>query len=185
MMYHCMLMGCWSSFYTPKRFNKYPTARAAPCSTKYRYTAKKATVASTTPVVAITSSRLGQVTFFISTRVSCRNVLVFSIVPPTLRVSSEPVPPCDSSFIFAACVAMLPFPIAKLSVAPPISGRGGGIRTPIPGFGDRSPNRWTTPLNSTGRTYLASLCAVCFRHVLQNFLVSSRSECFFLFLVVV
>src|SRR5689334_8647258 len=29
----------------------------------------------------------------------------------------------------------------------PNSGRGGGIRTPIPGFGDRSPNRWTTPLN--------------------------------------
>jgi hypothetical protein len=28
------------------------------------------------------------------------------------------------------------------------SGRGGGIRTPIPGFGDRSPNRWTTPLKS-------------------------------------
>src|SRR5712692_4037357 len=28
------------------------------------------------------------------------------------------------------------------------SGRGGGIRTPIPGFGDRSPDRWTTPLNS-------------------------------------
>src|SRR5277367_2135166 len=27
-----------------------------------------------------------------------------------------------------------------------ISGRGGGTRTPIPGFGDRSPNRWTTPL---------------------------------------
>src|SRR5258708_5769546 len=30
----------------------------------------------------------------------------------------------------------------------PNSGRGGGIRTPIPGFGDRSPSRWTTPLNS-------------------------------------
>src|SRR6266404_3087905 len=29
----------------------------------------------------------------------------------------------------------------------PNSGRGGGIRTPIPGFGDRSPSRWTTPLN--------------------------------------
>src|SRR5258706_3486074 len=29
----------------------------------------------------------------------------------------------------------------------PNSGRGGGIRTPIPGFGDPSPNRWTTPLN--------------------------------------
>src|SRR5437879_498989 len=28
----------------------------------------------------------------------------------------------------------------------PNSGRGGGIRTPIPGFGDRSPSRWTTPL---------------------------------------
>src|SRR5712671_1940510 len=28
------------------------------------------------------------------------------------------------------------------------SGRGGGTRTPIPGFGDRSPSRWTTPLNS-------------------------------------
>src|ERR1700730_3152181 len=28
------------------------------------------------------------------------------------------------------------------------SGRGGGIRTPIPGFGDRSPSRWTTPLRS-------------------------------------
>src|SRR5580704_5038977 len=27
-----------------------------------------------------------------------------------------------------------------------ISGRGGGTRTPIPGFGDRSPSRWTTPL---------------------------------------
>ena len=52
-------------------------------------------------------------------------------------------------------------------------------------------NRWTTPLNSNrsrprnAETYLASLCAVCFRHVLQNFLVSSRSECFFLFFVVV
>jgi hypothetical protein len=35
-----------------------------------------------------------------------------------------------------------------LSSRLPNSGRGGGIRTPIPGFGDRSPNRWTTPLNS-------------------------------------
>src|SRR5215475_12919368 len=118
------------------------------------------------------------------------------------------------------------------------SGRGGGIRTPIPGFGDRSPNRWTTPLNrlpfaihpeaalfaaegfapsasfsffsrlqpfssrsrlrasfrlgnsshqtnSTGlqinRNYFTSLCSVCLRHARQNFLVSMRSECFFLF----
>jgi len=33
--------------------------------------------------------------------------------------------------------------------------------------------------------YLTSLCAVCFRQVLQNFCVSSRSGCFFRFLVVV
>src|SRR4029077_14352657 len=33
-----------------------------------------------------------------------------------------------------------------------ISGRGGGIRTPIPGFGDRSPNRWTTPLKTQNRS---------------------------------
>src|SRR5213082_2999581 len=69
------------------------------------------------------------------------------------------------------------------------SGRGGGIRTPIPGFGDRSPNRWTTPLNSNPvyppnppeENYFTSLCAVCLRHVLQNFFVSRRSLCFFLF----
>jgi len=35
------------------------------------------------------------------------------------------------------------------------------------------------------KAYFTSLCAVCFRHVLQNFFVSKRSECFFLFFVVV
>ena len=42
-------------------------------------------------------------------------------------------------------------PLFAVSVAPLgylDSGRGGGIRTPIPGFGDRSPSRWTTPLIS-------------------------------------
>src|SRR2546426_10796022 len=33
--------------------------------------------------------------------------------------------------------------------------------------------------------YFTSRCAVCLRHVLQNFRVSNRSACFFLFLVVV
>jgi hypothetical protein len=33
--------------------------------------------------------------------------------------------------------------------------------------------------------YFTSLCAVCFLHELQNFFVSKRSECFFLFFVVV
>src|SRR5579864_1108394 len=72
----------------------------------------------------------------------------------------------DSSFFtFTDCVAIKPsshpgaptcsvFPLpapAGLALHPrphraPNSGRGGGIRTPIPGFGDRSPSRWTTPL---------------------------------------
>src|SRR5258707_9033607 len=45
---------------------------------------------------------------------------------------------------------MLPFPAHANSVfrRPQISGRGGGTRTPIPGFGDRSPSRWTTPLKT-------------------------------------
>src|SRR6202795_237466 len=45
---------------------------------------------------------------------------------------------------------MLPFPTSTNNVSrlPQISGRGGGIRTPIPGFGDRSPSRWTTPLKA-------------------------------------
>src|SRR6266436_462134 len=102
----------------------------------------------TTHVVEITSSRLGQVTCFISTRTSCRNSRVLATVPVTFFVSSEPVPPCDSSLlIFTARVAINPHSSA-LSVRFPNSGRGGGIRTPIPGFGDRSPSRWTTPLNS-------------------------------------
>src|SRR4029077_16084581 len=37
-------------------------------------------------------------------------------------------------------------PEAQTLLRPSVSGRGGGIRTPIPGFGDRSPSRWTTPL---------------------------------------
>jgi len=40
-------------------------------------------------------------------------------------------------------------------------------------------------LNLLPYNYFTSLCAVCLRHVLQNFLVSIRSECFFRFLVVV
>src|ERR1700744_5509286 len=47
------------------------------------------------------------------------------------------------------------------------SGRGGGIRTPIPGFGDRSPNRWTTPLYPepapSGRRVNSASCPPCSR----------------------
>src|SRR4029077_13842815 len=85
---------------------------------------------------------------FISTRTSCRNSRVLATVPVTFFVSSEPAPPCDSSpLIFTARVAINPHSHA-LSGRFPNSGRGGGIRTPIPGFGDRSPNRWPTPLRS-------------------------------------
>src|SRR6516162_4081619 len=68
---------------------------------------KNATVAITTPVVDTTSSRLGQVTCFISTRTSCRNSRVPSILPVTLRASSLPF---DSSFaLLTACVAITSF----------------------------------------------------------------------------
>src|SRR5882762_9157614 len=105
----------------------------------------------TTQVVAITSSRLGQVTCFISTRTSRRNSRVLATVPVTLLPNSEPIPPCDSSLpVFTVRVAMNPhsFLRTEKTSVPLNAGRGGGIRTPIPGFGDRSPNRWTTPLKS-------------------------------------
>src|SRR5215472_11546771 len=128
------------------------------------------------------------------------------MVPVTL-LSGKFEPPCPSSFIFTARVAIKPsFPSTNLKARVlPNSGRGGGIRTPIPGIGDRSPNRWTTPLYperrandakgefqirsalqpSKSKNYFTSLCAVCLRQVLQNFFVSRRSLCFFLFFVVV
>jgi hypothetical protein len=46
--------------------------------------------------------------------------------------------------------------------------------------------RAKTPFTNTKiKSYFTSLCAVCFRHVLQNFFVSNRSVCFFLFFDVV
>jgi hypothetical protein len=51
---------------------------------------------------------------------------------------------------------------------------------------DDSP-KFKTGLSPTyeNKNYFTSLCAVCLRHVLQNFFVSIRSVCFFLFFVVV
>src|SRR5215469_7670727 len=200
MMYHCIPIGC-SSPYKPNFLKIACTTRCTPKSTSQRKTPKNATVTTTIHVVDSTSSRPGQVTCFISTRVSWRNSWRFATEPVTLPVSSEPIPPCESSFFtFTACVAIKPLHSPERACLPlrPFdstlnSGRGGGIRTPIPGFGDRSPNRWTTPLNSIpvcsptsqNGTYFTSLCAVCLRHVLQNFFVSRRSVCFFLFFVVV
>src|SRR5215467_1089057 len=161
MMYHCIPIGC-SSPYKPNFLKIACTRRCTPKSTSQRKTPKNATVTTTIQVVDTTSSRLGQVTCFISTRVSWRNSWRFASEPVTLPVSSEPIPPCDSSFFtFTACVAIKPLYSPERACLPlrPFdstrrpgpalnSGRGGGIRTPIPGFGDRSPNRWTTPLNS-------------------------------------
>src|SRR6195256_4863487 len=72
----------------------------------------------TTPVVAITSSRLGQVTCFISTRTSCRNSRVLAIVPVTFSPTPAAAPvmafPVDSPFFtFTACVAMNPSSIPQ------------------------------------------------------------------------
>src|ERR1051326_628909 len=124
----------------------------------------------TTVVVDTTSSLLGHVTCFISTRTSCMNSRVSVIVPLTRSPIPAATPvmgllPESSFFTFTACVAITSFtsPESDSSLPVPlistpragvpacarralISGRGGGIRTPIPGFGDRSPNRWTTPL---------------------------------------
>src|SRR5215467_6868188 len=108
MMYHCIPIDC-RPIQAPNFFRTYCTARCTPRSTSQRKTPKNATVATTTQVVATTSSRLGQVTCFISTRVSWRNSLALDSVPVTLPPNCEPIPPCDSSFFtLTACVAMFP-----------------------------------------------------------------------------
>src|SRR6266446_5566947 len=96
-------------FQTPNLFRTYATPSCTSLSTTSRNTPKNATVAMTTQVVETTSSRLGQVTCFISTRTSCKNSRALSTVPVTLFPSSEPIPPCDSPFFtLTACVAMNP-----------------------------------------------------------------------------
>src|SRR2546423_7869541 len=75
----------------------------------------------------------------------------------------------------------------------PESGRGGATRTPDPRFWRPLLYQLSyTPVpvgaNSIRRLrprYLVSRWAVCFRHREQNFLISSRSGSFFLFLTVV
>jgi hypothetical protein len=130
---------------------------------------------------------------------------------------------CHGTLLIFTC--SLKIPSSPPASSPPCkTGRGGGIRTPTSGFGDRRSTVEPTPLNFSSRrlekftpsppfrakgesrdtlrsssvssvsanssirlrrTHLTSLCPVCFRHVLQNLLVSSRSGCFFRFFVVV
>src|SRR5882762_7291244 len=58
-----------------------------------------------------------------------------------LRGHESSFSPVGQTFLSVLCIKRSPRERQN-------SGRGGGIRTPIPGFGDRSPSRWTTPLNS-------------------------------------
>src|SRR2546425_6391647 len=83
--------------------------------------------------------------------------------------------------------------MALAMVVIPESGRGGATRTPDPRFWRPLLYQLSyTPVpvgaNSIRRLrprYLVSRWAVCFRHRGQNFLTSSRSGSFFLFLTVV
>src|SRR5271168_2485649 len=97
----------------------YCTPRFTPKSTSHKKMPKNVTVAITTQVVEITSSLLGQVTCFISTRTSCRNSRVSVTVPetrvPTPAAVSARAFFCGSSFFtgffggssfLTACVAM-------------------------------------------------------------------------------
>src|SRR5260370_18751799 len=124
----------------------------------------------TTVVVEITSSLLGQVTCFISTRTSWRNSRVSATVPLTRSPMPAAAPVIalllDSPFftftawllikpssypgaLTACSVLPLPAPAGLAPQPPPHraanSGRGGWLRTPIRGFGDRRPNRRTAP----------------------------------------
>src|SRR5271155_2502534 len=112
MMYHCMLMKSRSP-YTPNFLKITETPRCTPRSTNHRKNPKNATVAITTQVVEITSSLVGQVTCFISTRTSCRNSRVSATVPDTRVPTPDAVSAraffCGSSFFtLTACVAMQP-----------------------------------------------------------------------------
>src|SRR5579863_7280462 len=71
-------------------------------------------------------------------------------------------------------------PIAPNSAT---DGRGGGIRTPTRGFGDRWSAVKPTPLHFL--VYLISLCGWCLRQNGQNFFSSSRSVMVFLFFMLV
>src|SRR6266567_7781966 len=133
----------------------------------------------TTNVIVRSSPQLGQITLRSSPRMSSK----LRIRP---RRGAEVVVRCT---LFAlGSVGM-----ALAMVVIPESGRGGATRTPDPRFWRPLLYQLSyTPVpvgaNSIRRLrprYLVSRWAVCFRHRGQNFLTSSRSGSFFLFLTVV
>src|SRR5262249_14920145 len=100
-----------------------------------RNTPKKATVAITTPVVETMSSRLGQVTCFISTRTSCRNSRACAMLPETLpprELAASVIPPWDAPFLtFTACVAIRSSYRTGAMPAPSLAGEE-GFEPPYP-----------------------------------------------------
>src|SRR5580698_7734651 len=189
MMYHCLAIvvatrcpQCLKKLNT--RCSTYPTV----LSTPKKKMPKNATATITTKVVTTTSCRVGQVTWRISTRTSCKNErqrcgYSFSRSQRAPARDSE-APPAISWFFNRSAWKAISHRVSCASVP---FGRGGGIRTPTSGFGDRRSTVEPTPLRFRAGQgdlfYFTSRCPVCFRHRLQNFLVSTRSECFFLFFV--
>src|SRR5438874_7079780 len=133
----------------------------------------------TTNVIVRSSPQLGQMTLRSSPRMSSK-----------LRMR-----PRRGAGVVVRCTlfALGSVGMALAMVVIPESGRGGATRTPDPRFWRPLLYQLSyTPVpvgaNSIRRLrsrYLVSRWAVCFRHLGQNFLTSSRSGSFFLFLTVV
>src|SRR2546429_9678626 len=133
----------------------------------------------TTNVIVRSSLQLGQMTLRSSPRMSSK-----------LRMR-----PRRGAGVVVRCTlfALGSVGMALAMVVIPESGRGGATRTPDPRFWRPLLYQLSyTPVpvgaNSIRRLrppYLVSRWAVCFRHRGQNFLTSSRSGSFFLFLTVV
>src|SRR6202521_4639342 len=137
------------------------------------------TVTMTTNVIVRSSPQLGQITLRSSPTMSSK-----------LRMRPRRgagVGRCSTLFDLGSVGTLLAM------VVIPESGRGGATRTPDPRFWRPLLYQLSyTPVpvgaNSIRRLlprYLVSRWAVCFRHRGQNFLTSSRSGSFFLFLTVV
>src|SRR2546426_1714573 len=133
----------------------------------------------TTNVIVRSSAQLGQITLRSSPRMSSK-----------LRMR-----PRRGAGVVVRCTLFVLGSVgtAFAMVFIPESGRGGATRTPDPRFWRPLLYQLSyTPVpvgaNSIRRLrprYLVSRWAVCFRQRAQNFLISSRSGSFFLFLTVV
>src|SRR5207253_11440551 len=137
------------------------------------------TVTMTTNVIVRSSPQLGQMTL--------RSSPTMSSKLRTMPRRGAGVGRCSTLFDLGSVGTL------SATVVIPECGRGGATRTPDPRFWRPLLYQLSyTPVpvgaNSIRRLrprYLVSRWAVCFRHREQNFLISSRSGSFFLFLTVV